>query len=341
MAIEIFSTCAQSADHTPQDYARHVSDVARWSEEAGCTGMLVYTDNRLTDAWLVAQIALQATKRLCPLVAIQPAYMHPYTVANMIASYGFLHGRRIYLNMVAGGFKSDLKALNDATPHDQRYARLVEYTTIIQELLRRSSAGSPFSFDGEFYRVENLKLTPPLPAELMPGIFLSGSSAAGLGAVNALGATGIQYPRPVECYDEPLPADGPAFGIRIGIVTRPESRAAWEIAEQRFPEDRKGQLTHQLAMKVSDSEWHRQLSDLGASTSDANPYWLRPFENYKTMCPYLVGDTDRVATEIARYIQLGYRTFILDIPSDAEELRHTSAVFRRAEELAATDGPGA
>src|SRR5256886_17144316 len=87
----------------------------------------------------------------------------------MVASFGHLQERRIYLNMVAGGFKNDLVALNDTTPHDKRYDRLIEYTLIIRELLR----GAVVSFDGAFYQIKNLKLTPPLPSELLPGIFVS------------------------------------------------------------------------------------------------------------------------------------------------------------------------
>jgi alkanesulfonate monooxygenase SsuD/methylene tetrahydromethanopterin reductase-like flavin-dependent oxidoreductase (luciferase family) len=45
--------------------------------------------------------------------------------------------RRIYLNMVAGGFKNDLSTFNDTTPLDKRYARLIDYTTIIKELLAK------------------------------------------------------------------------------------------------------------------------------------------------------------------------------------------------------------
>src|SRR2546429_3959262 len=85
---------------------------------------------------------IQNTTRLCPLVAIQPIYMHPYAVAKMVASFGHLYGRRIYLNMVAGGFKNDLTALNDLTPHDKRYERLIEYTLIIRELLAGAAAVS-------------------------------------------------------------------------------------------------------------------------------------------------------------------------------------------------------
>ena len=63
------------------------------------------------DPWLVSQVILESTEQLCPLVAIQPVYMHPYTVAKMIATYAYLHDRRLFLNMLAGGFKNDLVAL--------------------------------------------------------------------------------------------------------------------------------------------------------------------------------------------------------------------------------------
>src|SRR5438093_8051047 len=133
--VRIFSTAPQSLGASPDSYLHNIAEVAGWSEEAGCTGILVYTDNGIVDPWLVAQVIMESTTALCPLVAVQPVYMHPYTVARMVASLASLHGRRIYLNMVAGGFKNDLMALNDTTQHDRRYHRLIEYTTIIQRLL--------------------------------------------------------------------------------------------------------------------------------------------------------------------------------------------------------------
>lgn len=326
--LKIFSTCPPSNQVPQADYLQRVEEIARWSEQAGCEGILVYTDNGLLDPWLVSQTIITATRRLSPLVAIQPAYMHPYSVAKMVTSLAHLHGRRLYLNMVAGGFKNDLAALNDHTPHDQRYERLVEYTSIIQALLR---SGEPLTYDGRYYRVANLRLTPPLPAALTPGVFVSGSSDAGMAAARQLGATAVEYPKPPSEYE---PANGDTSrnsGVRIGIIARSGEEDAWRVARARFPEDRKGQLTHQLAMKVSDSSWHQQLSDLGkASASAENPYWLVPFENYKTFCPYLVGSYDRVADEVSRYVEAGYDTFILDVPASPEEMEHTGEVFERA-----------
>src|SRR6266571_4172227 len=113
--LKIFSTCPPCALAQPRMYFRQVQEIARWSEDAGCEGILVYTDNAQVDPWLVSQVIIEATGRLCPLV---------------------------------------------------------EYTTIIQSLLR--TAG-PVSFEGRYYKVTNLKLTPPLPADLLPGVLLSGS----------------------------------------------------------------------------------------------------------------------------------------------------------------------
>ena len=90
-SVEVFSTCPQSKDVDQAEYLKRIEQVARWSDEAGYRGILVYTDNGLVDPWLVSQLILQSTEQLAPLVAIQPIYMHPYTAAKMVASLAFLH----------------------------------------------------------------------------------------------------------------------------------------------------------------------------------------------------------------------------------------------------------
>jgi Coenzyme F420-dependent N5,N10-methylene tetrahydromethanopterin reductase and related flavin-dependent oxidoreductases len=328
--IEIFSTSPQSKDCPRESYIQSVSNVAQWSEEAGCTAILVYTDNSLVDPWLVAQIILQTTKKLCPLVAIQPIYMHPYTVAKMVASFSHLYGRRVYLNMVAGGFKNDLLALNDTTAHDDRYVRLVEYTTIVKLLL---ASADPVSYEGKFYKVDKLRMTPPLALEHFPEVLMSGSSDAALAAARAVDAVAVQYPKPAaEC--EPIASlNGLRAGVRVGIIARETNEDAWAVAYERFPADRRGQIAHQLAMKISDSQWHNQISSMAKECDTARSvYWTWPFENYKTFCPYLVGSYQEVSEELSRHLQLGYRTFILDIPPNREELRHVQATFQMAAE---------
>jgi alkanesulfonate monooxygenase len=328
--IQVFSTCPQSKDFSTAEYPRQVARVSCWSDAVGCTGMLIYTDNGIVDPWLVAQSVLMGTRRLCPLVAVQPIYMLPYAAAKMVASLSFLHGRRIWLNMLAGGFRNDLIALGDTTPHDDRYTRTIEYTQVMRALLESSE---PVTFEGRFYTLRGVRLTPPVPADLWPGLLISGSSPAGQAAAAAIGATAVEYPGPAGLQDrrsQPGPCP-PARGIRIGIIARDDAGEAWRVAYERFPDDRRGRIAHALAMKTSDSTWHQTLSTIARERpADGSPYWLWPFEHHQTFCPYLVGDYTTVATELRRYLDLGYTSFILDIPTDARDLETAAVAFRMA-----------
>ena len=79
-----------------------------------------------------------------------------------------------------------------------------------------------------------------------------------------------------------------------------------------------------LAMSAPDSVWHKQLSHQaeGGSGKEKSPYWLTPFRNSKEYCPYLVGSYERVAAELAKFIEASHSTYILDIPPSDEESRH-------------------
>jgi alkanesulfonate monooxygenase len=203
---------------------------------------------------------------------------------------------------------------------------------IIRGLLE---GGPPFSFEGKYYRVDRLTMQPHLNPALFPGILVSGSSDSGQEAARAMGAVAVNYPEPPgQCATGRSTPNGPC-GVRVGLIARADEDQAWKVALERFPEDRGGQLTHQFAMKVSDSVWHKLLSDVGARLNGKrDTYWLHPFETYKTFCPYLVGSYQQVAAELARYMAAGYRTYILDIPSAEEEFEHAAAVFQMASQSA-------
>jgi alkanesulfonate monooxygenase len=95
--VDVFSTCPPPTGAGGGEYVQRVIDVARWSEETDCRGILVYADNGLVDPfpdyYSEHHRSVVAGRR-------QPVYMHPYTVAKIIACLGQVYGRRIYLNMV-------------------------------------------------------------------------------------------------------------------------------------------------------------------------------------------------------------------------------------------------
>ena len=119
------------------------------------------------------------------------------------------------------------------------------------------------------------------------------------------------------------------------MVTAEKTETAWELAHKRFPGDRKGQIMHAMAMKVSDSQWHKQLSEIERDLSGKSSiYWLWPFKNYSTFCPYLVGSYEEVSDELMKYIRAGFTNYILDIPAEERDLQSVGIVFHLAAEKA-------
>jgi len=333
--VTVYSTCPGSSERTAAQFRPLIGDIARWTEAAGWRGLLVYTDNRLVDPWAAAQHMIERTERLVPLVAVQPVYMHPFTVARMIRSIGYLYGRQVDLNLVTGGYAGHLQALDCTLDHDARYERLVEYSRVLLELL---AVDRPVSHDGEHYRLHRAALTLPWDRALAPRIFVAGSSPACVSAQARLGAVRLAYPRWIEEYG----ADPTALvgtGVRMGIIARDTTEAAWQVAHERFPADPRGEKVHDVAARMVQSFWHRSLSaDARRSSVPREAYWLYPFRTYKTYCPYLVGSYAEVGELLRRYLDLGVTTLILDEPAEEDDLHHTNVAIRLAERLA---GPAA
>lgn len=309
------------------DYTNSVIDVASWAEMAEWDSILVYTNHNLVDPWLVAQIIVQNTRSLSPLVAIQPLYSHPYTVANHISSLSYLYNRRIHVNLVAGDFPRDRESLGDNVPHDKRYDRLFEYGFILKELLRTHQ---PLTFSGEYYRVSQLHLRQKSAADVLPDFMMSGSSQAGRAVAAKLGAYAIEYPRPSQEYQNEKFDSALNRGIRLGIVVRDSAEEAWSSAKRRFPESREGALIREYSSKISDSAWVKALTE---TVSNRGAYWLSPFKHYQSACPFLVGSIEEVANELAAYIQAGFRTFLMEIPENADDAQRITHVFTLATQL--------
>src|SRR5262249_28999959 len=219
--IEVFTISPRTQDLVL--YWKNIQSVNRWSEQYDCTGTLIFTGNDIyIDPWLVAHSTIMETENLCPLVAVNPIYMHPFSAAKMISSFAYLYKRRVFLNLVTGTAVNYLSALGDKLEHDDRYSRLEEYVQIIKSLL----AGQGLtSFDGKHYQVRGLQLLPQVPESLTPGLLLAGQSDAARKVCKSVGAIGMQMLKP----ELEQAVDG-VSGIHFGIVTRGTEDQAWNAA---------------------------------------------------------------------------------------------------------------
>jgi alkanesulfonate monooxygenase len=321
--LTIYTSTPWPMGESPDEPFRYLDEMIEWTEELGCGGMLIFSDNTSFDPWIIASRVLEKSHGLVPLIAVNPVYQHPTSVAKSINSIASSSGRQVGLNLVTGGFSRHLKEMGCKLDHRQRYDRLAEFGAIISEL---TSGDRPLKYSGEYYRLNGLRPAPLPVAGLEPRIFVSGTSDDCIRVQRELGATRLSYPRePGEYTDDSLPSDS---GFRLGIVAREDSDDAWRIAYERFPVDRFGEEFHDLAYESVESHWHRRLSeDAMKASAPIGSYWMYPFRAYKTFCPYIVGSYAETADLLLKYMQLGASTFILDeVPSKDDLVRSVQAL---------------
>ena len=333
----LYTTCPSSANDDEVTFRSDLERVAQWCDRAAYRGALIYTDNSLMDPWVVAEESIRRSRSFVPLVAVQPLYQHPFTVARAVASIALLHRRSVDLNFVTGGFKADLASLGDALDHDRRYDRLVEYAEVVRELL----TGRRVTYSGSYYRLESAKVRAAPAEELRPGLFLSGSSSSCKQAAKALGAVRLCYPPPPDAAISEVAEPGTKWGMRIGVIARGSSDEAWAVAGTRFPVDPRGVAKQRIISRMSESSWQRNLSLMaetaartGSDGMGQDTYWLRPFQSFKTFCPYLVGSYDEVAQALRHYLAAGVSTIVLDEPESYDDLAHAHVAIAHA-----VDGP--
>jgi alkanesulfonate monooxygenase len=299
------------------------------AERHGWHSLLVYSDHGQVDPWLGSTLLLQSTQKISPLVAVQPLYMHPYSVAKMVCTLSLLYERPVHLNFVSGGFPRDLETFCDKSGHDERYDRLVEYATIISKLLNDKT---PCSFSGKYYQIESLQLqlASAVPKGCLPTFTTSGSSAAGLTAARATGAIAVQYLRPAFEYDCAFPIDI-KHGARLGIIARDTTSEAWQVASALYPANPLGATVRKYHVSISDSVWVKELGK-EIKVPEGHPYWLGPYRNGYASCPFLVGSIGEVSREIALYIGLGIRMFLIQSSWTEEDTASIGNVFAAAED---------
>src|SRR5687767_4022065 len=304
-AVTVFAISPRTKDVSA--YWRNIERCISWSAEYRATGILLFEGNDTFIApWVAAQATFALSQRLSPLVAVNPVYMHPFSVAKLVNSYGQIYGRKTYLNMITGTALSHLQALDDTLTHDERYERLGEYSELIWTLL---VSEGPVTFAGKYYRVNALKLDPPSAKELLPEFFFAGGSEAATAIAKRVNGTQMRMLTPT--LGEGV-IDGET-GVHFGIVTRPSEEAAWAAAVQCFPEDKRGERIQELSMSNTDSVWKQRMAKAAKLEQDAKPgYWLRPFKSFQADCPYFIGSHAQVADVLAQLVRRGIRHFILD-----------------------------
>jgi alkanesulfonate monooxygenase len=298
--------------------AQHIDDlmrVARFGERNGLEGPLLFAGNdTLVEPWAMTQHILAHTEKISPLIAVNPLYMHPFTVAKFVSSFALLYRRKIALNMITGTATSDLAGLGERRPHKERYSRLGEFILIVRQLL---ASTRPVTFQGKYYATDNLQLRPGLPPALMPEFLIAGQSDDARRIAAQTASLRMQMLPPDLAQGITAP------GLNFGIFAREGRDQARQEARRLFPDSAEQRELLNYTMQNTDSVWKRRLHEAGQDGElRENGYWLLPFLTYQADCPYLVGSYAEIGATLRRFADRKISTIILDVVADERELDH-------------------
>ncbi|MDX3745442.1 LLM class flavin-dependent oxidoreductase [Streptomyces sp. AK08-02] len=298
----------------------YLGQIARAAEDLGFVGALTPTGAWCEDAWLTTAMVSRHTERLKFLVAFRPGSVSPTLAAQMASTFQRQTGGRLLLNVVTGGESHEQKAYGDFLDKDARYRRTGEFLEVVRELWE----GKTVSLTGEHIRVEEATLARvPDP---VPEVYFGGSSPiAGEVAARHVDVYLTWGEPPAQVAEKIAWVRGLAarqgrtlrFGIRLHVITRDTSEAAWAEADRILAGFDPGTVRDiQAGLARSESEGQQRMLALhGGGNRDGleiHPnLWAGIGLVRGGAGTALVGSHDEVADRIAEYHALGIDEFVL------------------------------
>lgn len=312
----------------------YLAQIAQAAERHGFVGALTPASSWCEDAWVVASALAPLTTRFRFMVAFRPGLMSPTLAAQMAATFQRVSGGRLLLNVVVGGEDAEQARFGDFLPKDDRYDRADEFLSIVRDVWD----GGPADFTGRHLTVEAAQVVPASP---WPRVYLGGSSPGAMRVAARHADVYLTWGEPPDLVAEKVARaravaarEGAdlAFGIRLHVIARDTSEAAWAEADRMLAGlDPRVVADRQAEMRASQSEGQRRMTAL----HDGDPSRLLVSPNLWAGIGLvragagtaLVGSFDEVADRIAEYHALGIDEFILS------GYPHLEEVYRAGEGL--------
>ncbi|GLU46282.1 LLM class flavin-dependent oxidoreductase [Nocardiopsis ansamitocini] len=289
--------------------------VARWTDWGPDTGFHESALETLT--WATGLLA--ATERIRVFATVHTAFHHPVVAAKQLATIDHISRGRVGLNIVAGWHAPEYEMFGLALPteHDDRYALAQEWWEVVHRIW---SEDKPFDHEGRFFDLKRVVGRPkPFNGSAIP-VINAGSSTQGraFAARNANHAfTSVGGPEDGAGVVEAIRAQAGDNGRDVGVFTfghvtcRPTQAEAEE--QLRYYAD-------------ENADWpavEEVMRMQGLHAKSFTPEMLSTFRDRFAAghggYP-LVGDPDRVASQIVAFAEAGFTGMTLSFLDYAGEL---------------------
>ena len=268
------------------------------------------------DAWSTAAALAAVTRKLELMVAVRPTFHQPALLAKQAANIDHIGGGgRLSLNVVSSWWADEAKKYGvDFEQHDDRYARTTEWLDIVDHLWHQDH----FSFNGNYYAVDDSVMQPKPLTHPRPMIYAGGESDAAKTMITRL------------CDAYVMHGDHPER-VREKIADISERRERLNLPPMKFG------VAAYAVVRPTEAEAQRELARItnvkqSAAGYDNYQQWLAgtkleqkvSLEDYSVsnrgLRSGLIGMPEQVAERIAEFEAAGVDLLLLQCSPQLEEM---------------------
>src|ERR671937_1572734 len=170
------SVAGWSAGAEREPTLAYIARIAQAAERGGFSTLLLPVGSGCLDGWAIASALMPLTSRLRFMLAVRPGFIQPAVAARQAATFDYLSGGRLSINVVTGGAPDELARDGDFLGHATRYRRTREFVRILKDLFEQQRV----TFQGEFFRVQDARIHPRPVQRPRPPFYIAGASAEGV-----------------------------------------------------------------------------------------------------------------------------------------------------------------
>lgn len=329
MSIQIFNLLGISRDSIFEEklsFAAYLTNFINDTEASSFSGTLLPESiEGPINPWFFAQELLSKSTKI-PFIAINPCFVHPLYVVRNLYNLSTFYQRPIYLNFITGGSAVDSLKINDSLSKEEKYNRLREFITIVQELLTANESET-YSFKGVYYTLDNITFKGSLPTHLQPVFHIAGSSVHAENLIQEKNMIQLKMGEPIANNSLHV---SKKISYHVGIITRKTTEEAQKVLANFSKADRKRTILQQISIKQSQSVWKQKVYERFKSSLQDTIYSLQPFMNGYSDVPYLVGSYEEILTYIQTYIEKGVESIVIEIPKTGDnEVKEINTILEK------------
>lgn len=265
------------------------------------------------DAWTTAAALAAVTERLELMVAVRPTFHSPALLAKQAANIERISNGRLALNVVSSWWSDEARRYGvKFDQHDDRYARTSEWL----EIVTKAWSESRTSFEGKYYRVEDL-IVEPKPVR-RPVIYAGGESEAAKNLIARTCDAYVMHGDPPERVAEKI-SDMRRRRDATGLPPMTFGVAGYAIV--RETEQEAQQEIDRITNVQAGSPGYENYRDWVANTQLEQRVSLQEYSvSNRGLRSGLVGTAEQVSERVARFEQAGVDLLLLQFSPQLEEM---------------------